>query len=285
MSAPGWARLLYRLSRTLNSLNVAQLLVRDELLLAFLRESQRNSLTFEAYSRSRGYTQGGETFLEGLFPWEVELLEDPRVPRSGKVLLGAAGGGRELAALLARGYDVYAFEPVNQLFESASRVARGRSAIVVQASYEDLVARARGRFGSLNGYCGGADLCVLGWGSLSHVTEPTAVLELFRALRALSPLAPVIISFYLRSEIQTPNRGGARKLRGGLRRALEIVSRRPVAAGVKFQTACGFYYEFSRAELVDLSAQAGYEVAELVETPHPHALLLPKAVAHPEASR
>lgn len=281
MSAPAWARLLYQLSRGLESLNVAQLIVRDELLFAFLPQSQRNALTFEAYSRSRGYTRGGEVFLEGLFPWEIELLEDSRVPRAGKVLLGAAGGGRELDALLTRGYDVYAFEPVSQFVESARRVALGRDAIVVQGSYDDLVARATGRHGSLDGYRGGADLCVLGWGSLSHVTEPTAVVDLFRALRALSPRAPVMISFYLRSEVQPSSTGGARRLRRGMRSALETAVRRPVAKGIKFQTSCGFCYEFSRAELSELSEQAGYEVAHFAATPYPHALLVPKDVALP----
>src|SRR5882724_468985 len=117
MNPPTWSRLLYRFSRALSALDVGQQIVRDELLFAFLPPSQRNSLTFDAYALSRPYVAGGEYFLEGLWAWETALLEDHRVPRSGRVLLGAAGGGRELRALLERGYEVYAFEPVAPLFE------------------------------------------------------------------------------------------------------------------------------------------------------------------------
>lgn len=274
-----WSGLLYRASRALSSLDVAQQVVRDELLFAFLPASERNRLTFDAYAHSRPYVAGGEYFLAGLWAWEAALLEDSRVPRAGRVLLGAAGGGRELQALIARGYEVYAFEPVAQLCESARTMAHGSAASVVQASYEDLVARATRKPGPLDDLSGHVALCILGWGSLSHVTEPAAVVATLRAVRTLAPEAPVIASFTLRTQGEPDVKGGARKLRHVLRRALQAVGGSPVSPGLKFGTAHGFFYEFSRTEFVELCAQAGYEVACLNEMPHPHALLLPMAAA------
>jgi hypothetical protein len=281
MNTPTWARLLYRFSRALSALDAGQQIIRDELLFAFLPASARNGLTFDVYSRSRGYVVGGEYFLHGLWAWEAALLDDPRVPRSGRALLAAVGGGRELKVLLERGYEVFAFEPVGPLFESARSVgvAAGSRALVVQASYQDLVAKAEGKSGPLDGLAGRFDLCVLGWGSLSHLTEPGAVLETLRAVRALAPDAPVIASFLLRTKGTPDVKGGARKLRHGLRRLFEAAGASAVPEGLRFGTAHGFYYQYLASEFTELCGRAGYEVAVIGEMPHPHVLLLPSATS------
>ena len=200
------------------------------------------------------------------------------VPRSGRVLLSAAGGGRELSALLDRGYDVFAFEPVGSLVESARSIGAGAGskAVVVQASYQDLVARAAGQSGPLDALVGKFDLCVLGWGGLSHLTEPGAVLEALRAVRALAPDAPVIASFLLRTKGTAEVKGGGRKLRRGLRRAFGAAGAPTVPEGLQFGTAHGFFYAFSRDEFSELCERAGYGVALTGELPHPYALLVPR---------
>ncbi|MES1185313.1 MAG: class I SAM-dependent methyltransferase [Myxococcales bacterium] len=277
MNAPIWSRLLYGFSRALSALDIGQQIVRDELLFAFLPPSQRSGLTFDAYSRSRSYVVGGAYFLHGLWAWEAALLGDPRVPRSGRVLLPAAGGGRELQVLLERGYEVFAFEPVYPLFESARSVgvAAGSRATVVQANYRDLVAKADGKPGPLDGLGGHFDLCLLGWGSLSHLTEPGAALEALRAVRALAPDAPVIVSFLLRIKGTPDVKGGARKLRHGLRRVFKAIGAPEVPVGLRFGTSHGFCYEYSASEFIELSERAGYQVAVVSEHVYPHALLLP----------
>ncbi|HET7541983.1 MAG TPA: hypothetical protein VFK05_19055 [Polyangiaceae bacterium] len=251
--------------------------MRDELLFAFLQPNQRHELTFETYARSRPYVSGGEFFIEGLWSWEIALLEHSRVPRCGRVLLGAAGGGRELRALLELGYEVFAFEPVAPLFESARTVAQGKRAVVVQADYDDLVARAKGKSGRLDGLGGHFDVCILGWASLSHLTEMGAAVDTLRALRALAPEASVIVSFVLRSTDRPAVKGGAGKLRNRLRRLLGGAGAHPVPSGLRFATHIGFYYEYSVTEFTELCAQTGYAVEHFCETPYPHALLLPIA--------
>ncbi|HTA93224.1 MAG TPA: hypothetical protein VK745_26780 [Polyangiaceae bacterium] len=267
------------MSRGLNVADTAQQVLRDELLFAFLEPSQRTLLTFDAYSRSSNYVPGGTYFSHGLFPWEGMLLDDSRIPRAGRVLLAAAGGGRELQVLLERGYEVFAFEPVSKPLRSAREIARASSARVVQATYQDLVARARGEHGALDDCQGPFDFCLLGWASLSHLTEPGAVLDVLRALRTLAPAAPVMTSFFTRSAGPPPTGGGARKLRRALRRALQALGGRSVDPGLQFLTGAGFLYSFSRDELFRLSGEAGYEVGFFSELDCPHALLLPKSGA------
>jgi hypothetical protein len=278
MTAPTWSRLLHRLSRALSAVDAVQQSVRDELLLAFVRPSERSSLTFDVYARNREYVPGGGVFAKGLFPWESALLNDPRIPRSGRVLLAAVGGGRELHALLERGYEVWGFEPVAQLLESARDIADGSNAQLAKGTYQDLVDRAHGRSGPLDGLQGAFDFCILGWGSLSHLTERGAVLDVLRALRALAPEAPVVTSFLLRASVE-PTVGGSRKLRRVLRRAFEAIGGLPVASGLEFHVGSGFIYSFSREELLALCDEAGYEVAHFSELGYPHALLLPTGSA------
>jgi hypothetical protein len=276
MTAPLWSRVLFRFSRALCVLDVSQQIVRDELLFAFLEPAQRGALTLDAYSKNSKYLPGGEVFSAGLFSWESALLDHSSVPRSGAVLLAAAGGGRELQALLQRGYEVYAFEPVAPLLESARAIAQGAKATVMKATYRDLVEHVRGCSGPLDGLRGPFDLCVLGWGSLSHLTEPDEVVAVLRALRTLAPRAPVMTSFFVRRAGPTPTGGGARKLRRFLRRALGATGGHSVAPGLQFLNSAGFMYAFTRDELLGLCDRAGYAVAHFNDSDYAHALLVPK---------
>lgn len=275
MEAPTWSRVLYRFSRALSAVDVSQQILRDELLLAFVPPDQRSGVTFDVYSKNIEYVPGGGFYAKGLFPWELAMLDDSRVPRAGRVLLAAAGGGRELRALVARGFEVCAFEPAEPLFESSRNVARGSSAVALKASYQDLVSWAEGRGGPLSGWRGPFDLCLLGWGSISHLTAPGAALEVFRALRTLAPRTPVITSFLMRGATPPATAGGARKLRGLVRRALQAVGGYPVHQGLGFSNSSGFIHSYSKEELFELWEQAGYSVAHFSDRDYPHALLLP----------
>ena len=179
---------------------------------------------------------------------------------------------QSFAGFLSRGYEVCAFEPVAPLFESARNHRARRQCewwsrkLPIRTSWRELRA-SQGRWTALRGR---VDLCILGWGSLSHLTEPNAVLETLRAVRALAPDAPVITSFLLRLK-GTPDvkRRGARNLRlGAQTRLFEAAGGPPVPAGLNpVATLHGSFHEFSRSELVDLCAQAGYEVRTLRRNP------------------
>jgi hypothetical protein len=275
MKAPTWSRVLCHFSRQLSAVDAAQQIVRDELLFAFVKPRERPALTFEAYGRSRNYIRGG-VHATGLFPWEAALLDDSRIPRSGRVLLAAAGGGRELEVLMQRGYEVYAFEPVLRAFQNARDIARGSDAVVAQATYDDLVARATGRPGPLDDWRGPFDFCFLGWASLSHLTQPSDALDVLLAMRTLAPNAPVMTSFFTRHAGPSLRGGGARELRRVLRRVLAAIGGSSVEEGLQFYTGEGFLYSFTQQEFFDLCDQAGYEVGFFSDVDCPRALLLPK---------
>ncbi len=201
-------------------------------------------------------------------------------PSSGRILLGAAGGGREIAGLAARGYDVLAFEPNPVLVEGAVATARGApNTHVVRASYADLVSAATSGQGPLANPIKGVrfDGVILGWGSLTHVVQPDARVATLKAIRSIAPSAPVLASFYLRRpDPATPGRSERAKLL--IRRVFKgLGAKRYPAQGLSYQRTGGFVYCFLKEEIVELAAACGYRVYLLTDREFPHALLVPVA--------
>jgi hypothetical protein len=270
-SLPLWARALLRLDRYALRGFRAYETVRDELLLGRLDPALHTSLTAEAYAAERGaYLPGGARFEAGLFDWEATILERLGLPERARILLGAAGGGRELAVLLGKGYDVVAFEPNETLLAGAREVsAKAAGSAVIRASLEHLIEAERGA-GPLAGVKGPFDVVVLGWVSFSHVTDPATHLALLRAIRRLSPRAPVLLSFLVRSAgFGTEPRGRVRALTLG---AIRGGAGHPALA---YLPRAGVVYRFSRDEIHQLASKAGYSVRVLDTTRDGYALLQP----------
>jgi hypothetical protein len=278
--APHWVRAVVAFDRAAGRLENVRAGLRDEALLAWIPEGDRAAVTASIYSGVPTYLPGGNRFDSGLFAWEDRVLAHPAFPRSGRVLLGAAGAGRELVALVQRGFEVVAFDPCEPYARAAQGVASSEKAIVVHASYGDLVDLAAGRGGPLASAVGGKhfDAVILGWGSLSHVLPSSARVELFRALRKLAPGAPVLASFGLLAGGGVPPPGKGR-VRQTLRRAFAALGARGVAEdGDHFFSHIGFFAYLSNEEVGSLAAEGGYEIALLEEAPYAHVLLKPSGL-------
>ncbi|MDO9021187.1 MAG: hypothetical protein Q8S73_18820 [Deltaproteobacteria bacterium] len=276
---PPWARALLLADRVLHSSARFAALVRTELLLAGLSAEQREAVNAAVFSAEDTYAPGGPTFEHGLFAWERAALATAPFPASGRVLLGGAGGGRELAGLSALGYEVTAFEPAPALAHALAAVAsRHPGSRAVCASYADLARAARGGGGPLAAMLGAPfDAVVLGWASLSHLTDAAARTALLAALPAVAPGAPVLLS-YLGPDDDGRANGRVERLRSPLRRGLALALGRAAAApGEGFQPGAGFYQRFSAGEIEALAAAAGYEAALHEREPYPHAILAPRS--------
>jgi hypothetical protein len=270
-----WARALRGFDRLAWYAYHAHEITRDELLFALLDPALRSDATVAAYSDLKTYLPGGATFEGGLFGWEEALLEQPSLPRSGRVLLAAAGGGRELNALLQRGFGVTAFEPNPVFFEAASAVAKhSGNARVVRASYADLIAAAGGAGPLTSLREESFDWLLFGWGSFTHLTQRAEQLAVLRATRTLAPHAPLALSFFMRKP-QIPD-SRSEQLRRVLRTALRRAGKeRPLEPGLGYDYGGGFVYSFTSEEFADLAQQAGYRIAFRDEKIFPHAILLP----------
>lgn len=249
--------------------------VREETFLNWVPPRLRECVTFHIYEQysPQSTDKNGLNYPREIFTWEQELFTAAPFPTQGRILLGAAGSGRELAWLADRGYEILAFEP-SGLVDEAAKIAAGRANIRVErASYRDLVGAIECNEGPLGqrDIREEFDAIILGWGSLSHVCEPADRARLLKALHRRWPQAPVFASFFMRrgdSEDSVP-------LRLGLRRFFSVLRApgRP-SSGLRYFHESGFAYAFTLDEITSLAADSGYSVLSLHKAPYPHAVFL-----------
>lgn len=278
MSAlPIWAKLLRGADRLAWYAYHAHEIVRDEALFAWLAPELRQALTVHSYSDMATYLPGGATYEAGLFPWERKLWNHPAIPRTGRVLLGAAGGGRELRALAEAGYEVVAFEPNAKLVAGARATAACFAGCrVVEASYADLARGAERGEGPLAEFRAVAfDWVLFGWGSFTHVTDLEQQAALLSAARVYAPSGPLALSFFLRRrDDEVPSR--SRSFRRAVRSAFGILGGAPPPpVGLAYEFGGGFVYNFTEREIGVLALAAGYDVALFDDGSFPHAVLRP----------
>jgi SAM-dependent methyltransferase len=240
------------------------LLLRDLLLASRLAPHEQEALTLALYQKASTYSPGGTAFEQGLFSWEERVFSDPIWPASGRILVGAAGAGREALALVRRGFEVVAFEPCPPLAEAGHLLAQRTPGLTFhEGSYGDLIAAVQGHGGPLASLRDASfDAVVLGWGSLSHLLDRGQRAALLRALPRLAPGGPVLMSFL----VDWPRGGREQRLRAALRRRLG-------ADLPHFSPEAGFFHLFTRGEVEALAAEAGYTPRCYQEDPYPHALL------------
>jgi len=118
--------------------------VREEMFLSWVPPRLRESVTFRIYEQysPQSSDKSRLNYPREIFTWEQELFTAEPFPPHGRILLGAAGSGRELAWLADRGYEILAFEPFD-LVNAAEEFATSRANVrVVRASYRDLAVGA-----------------------------------------------------------------------------------------------------------------------------------------------
>lgn len=181
----------------------------------------------------------------GLFDWEERWFERSLPPAPSRILVGAAGSGREALALLERGYLVDAFEPATRAYEAlhANVARRGRT---WRLSYQQLARRGEGEPGPVGTY----DAVLLGWGSLACVLEDVEREALVQACDALCPAGPILASFVARKGL----------MRHGLGRAGRAAARllgTSVPEGVVMLANAGFIRPLERSDAEALGAAIG----------------------------
>lgn len=131
-----------------------------------------------------------------LYPWEERWFSEDLPPSPGRLLVGAAGGCREVGALLDLGYEVDAFEPASRPRRHGEALYGGRAEIR-SGDYADLCAAAAGDHSSpLFAFARRPyDAVLLGWGSFTHLPDAAARGAVLGACDTLTP-GPILASFY-----------------------------------------------------------------------------------------
>lgn len=229
---------------------------RLELVLALASDrllSKYNDLT---YAHSEAYHPGSSRYRNALHPWEETVVSAhfPAPPR--RVLIGAAGGGREAFALARRGFAVVAFEPSPLADRMATARAPELDVEVYHARYGELP-RVRTLEGGTVDLSAGArfDAGIIGWASFSHL--PTDA-DRVRALRTFTALVdgPVLVSYFgwIRPDV-APEPTGLRRL------LLRWVGdRRP---GSLFSIDVGLYRQLTESDVRAMAEAAGVDVVQI----------------------
>jgi hypothetical protein len=251
---------------------------RDETLCAWFATPHRVAINQRIYwETADNYLPGGAIFERGLLEWERRAFTEPPFPRAGRVLLGGAGGGRELLALCKMGFDVVAFEPSGLCAGARQVAASFPKSAAVQASYEDLIDAAERRTGPLAAHVLGVsiDAVVFGWTSFGDVFAASDRSGLLHATHAIAPMAPLLLSF-LTGDAET---GRLDRIRPLLRRIYAWLGAPSTRSrGDAFCPPAGFTHFLSKNELEDLARAAGYRMLYYRDwgANCPYAMLLPE---------
>jgi len=157
-----------------------------------LLDDEKEALSIELYDASFR----PENDHDGLYAWEAQWFARRLPPPPASILIGAAGSGREAAALRRLGYRVHAFEPSKPAFQVCERTLG--SELVDHASYQDFVgAVLHGKEARLRlGHDVRFDAVLLGWGSFGHVLRREDRFELLRACDRVAADGPILLSIF-----------------------------------------------------------------------------------------
>jgi len=264
-----WSFELDRIARVLA-------IAREEVAFRFLTERDWLDLGRSLYGRSGKYSRGSAHNESGLFAFERHAIEEAFPPPPASLLVAACGGGRELFALIERGYRIAAaYDPVAP-FIAALRAdprlfhCRDRLCVGSHQSVESLPPLAElPRDGTP------IDAVVVGWVSYTHLLGAARRIEFLRALRTLCPRGPVLLSFFVEGagEAERP-----RILRSRLRRILATTGAM-VEPGDGLHRGAGGIHYFTEASFASEVAKGGYRVQHWGEHDFAaaHAVLIPES--------
>ncbi len=231
-----------------------------------LSEEQAAAWTrFHYSSRSGQYVHNGYN-NSGLYDWERRAIDDYFPKSPARILLTAAGGGREAIALAQLGYEVVALEPEEQFyFELTKACAGDESLTAMQTSHEQLIATPPTDLPCFDGV-------VIGWGSFSHLPKRDEVYALMETLQGLCPKGPILTSFFVR---QPPHQLSRSRQR--LRQFIKSWSpiKRTLDGYLRFDYRLGLVRTYDQQWLDELAAHVDCHVTTFEPYPYGHAVLVP----------
>ncbi|MFB3855256.1 MAG: class I SAM-dependent methyltransferase [Vicinamibacterales bacterium] len=241
-----------------------------------------------AYGKSDRYVLSASD--ASLMPWEDEVVERffPKSPA--RLLIGGAGGGREVFALARRGYEIVAFDPSPLMVSSMAAQIGCQPILAFRARFETLPllesasTRGRGHDSSDEtrpasdcavtnlSEMGRFDAALLGLTSFSHLryeNDRIKVLAEFARVTA----GPIVLSFF-----HAPAPGAIsphRSKRRGKALAHFAAGRLPAPEGDRFSIGIGYYHTFRRDELERLFERASLSILHLdLEANWSHAVVI-----------
>lgn len=238
-------RLYPRIERTVRWCGGAGWVAAQAVGLGLLDADELVRLTVQRFESS-SYGVPAYNVSSGLWLWERQALQRFFPPR-GRILVGAAGSGREMIALHRAGYSVEGFECARSLVESGKVILRD-----VGCAGELLWAPA----GTVPSMQGGFDGAIMGWSGYMYIPRREQRVRLLRDFRDLLVTgAPLLISFETREYCEQRMHWSARAA-NWIRKARGA---EPVAVGDRLDL--GFKHWFNRDDIAGEMHDAGLNMA------------------------
>ena len=193
----------------------------------------------------------------GLRDWEAEMIE-AHFPRSGRIVVTGAGGGREVLALLARGYDAVGYEPNEELVRAGARFleARGHEGRLHPVP--------RDAYPPDSGPC---DAVIVGWGSYMLIPGRATRTEFLRGARERLPEnGPILLSFFARP----PDARSFVTIARAATVARRLRRLPPVEVGDALSP--NYTHHFTRDEIASELEAAGFRLIVYSPEPYGHAV-------------
>jgi SAM-dependent methyltransferase len=193
----------------------------------------------------------------GLFDWESCAI-DEHFPAGGKLVVTGAGGGREVLALLDRGYEAVGYEPNERFVEAGSAFLASRGYPGCLQPIE------RDAFPSCDD---NLDAIVVGWGSYTLIPgRNRRVAFLQDARRQLKEGAPLLVSY-----IELPARGAYFRTLAGVANAVRVLfGRERVEVGDALLP--NYVHHFAPREVESELRAGGFELVMTESKPYAHAV-------------
>jgi hypothetical protein len=153
--------------------------------LGILPESVADITTVASYGEGEQYTS--DAWVDSGFQFWEDLAISRYFPAEGKVLVAAAGGGREMIALARAGYRVDGFECSLPMVEAGRKALRERGIdALLEWAPPSAVPQLSEHY----------DAAIIGWNAWSYIVPAARRQAFLRSIQAyLIEGAPVLISF------------------------------------------------------------------------------------------
>lgn len=214
--------------------------------LGCLTADDLNAVTANYFDKSRFYASQ-EHNLSGFSAWEATLVER-HFQRGSRILVAAAGGGREVLALRKAGFEAEGFECSLPLIEASWRIfdQLGETCELIYCP-PDAVPPGPSTYGGL----------VVGWGAYTNIPTRQRRVSFLNALRqrALSR-TPILLSFRTRAA----DSGADRFVYRFARFSQFFMRTRSAPVEMGDHLSLSYFHSFTRDELEDELREAGFQL-------------------------
>lgn len=252
ISIQRFINLLFKLTKRIWKFIYQLDLINEAFWLAVLSKKSLETLLQKHYESGKRYTNNENT-LKGLFTWEKEIANKFTPPQS-RIIIIAAGGGREAFALAQRSCIVEAYETDKKMVSYAQSVFKDKNLPVTFSQHEINTIPS-----------GTCDVFWFGWGVYTHfIGQENRVQLLVEASLRIEENGYIIISYWRETRsIERINK---------IQSITQKLKRRKVERGESFRNCMwGKYY--TREQIINEATLAQLKVIYISDYEYGHAVL------------